>query len=238
MAKQSKHLKAVNEKFDRDTLYSVKDAVKMIKDSAKARKFDETIDIAMNLGIDPKHADQQVRGMISLPNGTGATVRVAVFAKDAKADEAKAAGADIVGADDLAEKIKAGDMNFDRCIATPDMMPLVGQLGQILGPKGMMPNPKLGTVTPDVKKAVEEAKGGAIEYRAEKTGIVHAGVGKASFDEGKIVENVTAFIETIQKARPAGAKGSFIKKVTLSSTMGPGIKIDLDAMEGGQAKAA
>ena len=238
MAKHSKHMKAAHEKFDRDTLYSVQEAVKMIKDSAKARKFDETIDIAMNLGIDPKHADQQVRGMISLPNGTGATVRVAVFAKDAKADEAKAAGADIVGADDLAEKIKAGEMNFDRCIATPDMMPLVGQLGQILGPKGMMPNPKLGTVTPDVKKAVEEAKGGAIEYRAEKTGIIHAGVGKASFDEGKIVENVIAFIETIQKARPSGAKGAFIKKVTLSSTMGPGIKIDLDAMEGGQAKAA
>jgi len=178
----------------------------MIKESASARKFDETIDMAMNLGIDPKHADQQVRGMVSLPNGTGATVRVAVFARDAKAD-----------------------MDFDRCIATPDMMPLVGQLGQILGPKGMMPNPKLGTVTPDVKTAVEAAKGGALEYRAEKAGIIHAGVGKASFSEKDIIENVNAFIETIQKARPAGAKGTFIKKVTLSSTMGPGIKIDLEA---------
>lgn len=226
MTKQSKHLKAVAEKFDRDTLYSVEDAVKTIKDSAKARKFDETIDIAMNLGIDPKHADQQVRGMVSLPHGTGATVRVAVFAKDAKADEAKAAGADIVGADDLADKIKAGEMDFDRVIATPDMMPLVGQLGQILGPKGMMPNPKLGTVTPDVKKAVEDAKGGAIEFRAEKEGIIHAGIGKASFDEQKIVENVKSFIETIQKARPSGAKGQFIKKITVSSTMGPGIKVD------------
>ena len=239
MTKQSKHLKAVNAKFDRETLYSVKDAVKMIKDSAKSRKFDETIDIALNLGIDPKHADQQVRGMVSLPNGTGATVRVAVFAKDAKADEAKAAGADIVGAEDLADKIKAGEMDFDRCIATPDMMPLVGQLGQILGPKGMMPNPKLGTVTPDVKKAVEDAKGGSLEYRAEKEGIIHAGIGKASFDEGKIAENVIAFLETIQKARPAGAKGTFIKKATLSSTMGPGIKIDMDKVgTTGVAKAA
>lgn len=238
MSKQTKHMKAANEKFNRDTLYSVEEAVKTLKDLAKGRKFDETIDIAMNLGIDPKHADQQVRGMISLPNGTGATVRVAVFAKDAKADEAKKAGADIVGAEDLAEKIKAGEMNFDRCIATPDMMPLVGQLGQILGPKGMMPNPKLGTVTPDVKKAVEDAKGGAIEFRAEKTGIVHAGVGKASFDEAKIIENVKAFIATIQKARPSGAKGTFVKKVTLSSTMGPGIKIDVATLDAPVAKAA
>ena len=189
MAKHSKHMKAANEKFDRDTLYSVADAVKILKDLAKGRKFDETFDIAMNLGIDPKHADQQVRGMVSLPHGTGATVRVAVFAKDAKAEEAKKAGADIVGAEDLADKIRGGNIDFDRCIATPDMMPLVGQLGQILGPKGMMPNPKLGTVKPDVKKAVEDAKGGAIEYRAEKTGIVHAGVGKSSFDEKKIIEN-------------------------------------------------
>ena len=229
MTKTSKKMTAANAKFDRETLYSVTDAVKMIKESASARKFDETIDMAMNLGIDPKHADQQVRGMVSLPNGTGATVRVAVFARDAKADEAKAAGADIVGAEDLMEKIKEGQMDFDRCIATPDMMPLVGQLGQILGPKGMMPNPKLGTVTPDVKTAVEAAKGGALEYRAEKAGIIHAGVGKASFSEKDIIENVNAFIETIQKARPAGAKGTFIKKVTLSSTMGPGIKIDLEA---------
>lgn len=232
----SKKMKAANEKFDREQLYSVEQAVKILKDCAKDRKFDETIDIAMNLGIDPKHADQQVRGMISLPNGTGATVRVAVFAKDAKADEAKKAGADVVGADDLAEDIKAGKMDFDRVIATPDMMPLVGQLGQILGPKGMMPNPKLGTVTPDVKKAVEDAKGGAIEYRAEKEGIIHAGVGKSSFDQKQIEENVNAFIETIQKARPSGAKGTFIKKVTLTSTMGPGIKIDVDGSA--QAKAA
>jgi len=236
MTKTSKHLKAVNAKFDRDTLYSVEEAVKMIQESAKARKFDETVDIAMNLGIDPKHADQQVRGMISLPHGTGATVRVAVFARDAKADEAKAAGADVIGAEDLMEKVKSGEMDFDRVIATPDMMPIVGQLGQILGPKGMMPNPKLGTVTPDVKKAVEEAKGGAIEYRAEKEGIIHAGVGKSSFDEKKVIENVKSFIETIQKARPSGAKGTFIKKITLSSTMGPGIKID-PAMDD-QAKAA
>ena len=229
MAKTSKKMKAANAKFDREALYSLADAVKMIKECASERKFDETVDIAMNLGIDPKHADQQVRGMVSLPNGTGATVRVAVFAKDAKADEAKAAGADIVGAEDLMEKIKGGEMDFDRCIATPDMMPLVGQLGQILGPKGMMPNPKLGTVTPDVKKAVEDAKGGALEYRAEKSGIVHAGVGKASFSEKDLIENVQAFIDTIQKARPSGAKGTFVKKITLSSTMGPGIKIDLDA---------
>ena len=238
MSKLTKHMQAANEKFSRDKLYSVEEAVKTLKDLSKGRKFDETIDIAMNLGIDPKHADQQVRGMISLPNGTGATVRVAVFARDAKADEAKKAGADIVGAEDLAEKIKAGEMNFDRCIATPDMMPLVGQLGQILGPKGMMPNPKLGTVTPDVKKAVEEAKGGAIEFRAEKTGIIHAGVGKASFDEAKIVENIKAFISTIQKARPTGARGTFVKKITLSSTMGPGIKIDIATMDAPAAKAA
>jgi large subunit ribosomal protein L1 len=236
MTKTSKKMKAANAKFDRDTLYSVADAVAMLQECAKDRKFDETLDIAMNLGIDPKHADQQVRGMISLPNGTGATVRVAVFARDAKADEAKKAGADVVGAEDLMEQVKGGQMDFDRVIATPDMMPIVGQLGQILGPKGMMPNPKLGTVTPDVKKAVEDAKGGAIEYRAEKTGIVHAGVGKTSFDTKKLIENVEAFIDTIQKARPAGAKGTFIKKVTLSSTMGPGIKIDIDA--GATAKAA
>ena len=238
MAKISKHLKSANEKFDKETLYSVADAVKILKDLASKRKFDETFDIAMNLGIDPKHADQQVRGMVTLPHGTGATVRVAVFARDAKADEAKKAGADIVGAEDLMDQIKAGEMNFDRVIATPDMMPIVGQLGQILGPKGMMPNPKLGTVTPDVVKAVEAAKGGALEYRAEKSGIVHAGVGKSSFDEKSLTENILSFIETIQKARPTGAKGSFIQKVTLSTTMGPGIKIDTDAPTGAQAKAA
>ncbi len=238
MTKTSKHMKAANEKFDRETLYGVTDAVKMIRDCASKRKFNETIDIAINLDIDTKHADQQVRGMVTLPHGTGATVRVAVFARDAKAEEAKAAGADIVGAEDLGDLIKAGQMDFDRCIATPDMMPLVGQLGKILGPKGMMPNPKLGTVTPDVKGAVEAAKGGSIEFRAEKNGIIHAGVGKAKFDEKKIIENVTFFIEAIQKARPTGAKGTFIKRVTLSSTMGPGIKLDLDTMAEKKAKAA
>ncbi len=236
MGKTSKKMKAANAKFDRDTLYSIADAVAMLQGMAKERKFDETLDIAMNLGIDPKHADQQVRGMVSLPHGTGATVRVAVFARDAKADEAKTAGADVVGAEDLMDQIKGGQMDFDRVIATPDMMPIVGQLGQILGPKGMMPNPKLGTVTPDVKKAVEDAKGGAIEFRAEKTGIVHAGVGKTSFDTKKLIENVEGFVDTIQKARPTGAKGSFIKKVTLSSTMGPGIKVDIEA--DASAKAA
>lgn len=238
MAKTTKKMQAANAKVDREKLYTVTDAVAVLQDLAKNRKFNETIDIAMNLGIDPKHADQQVRGMVSLPHGTGATVRVAVFARDAKADEAKKAGADIVGAEDLADKIKAGEMNFDRCIATPDMMPLVGQLGQILGPKGMMPNPKLGTVTPNVKQAVEDAKGGAIEFRAEKSGIVHAGVGKSNFEGKKLVENIEAFIETIQKARPTGARGTFIKKVTLSSTMGPGIKIDLDALTKPVSKAA
>jgi len=236
MAKISKKMKAANEKINRDQLYSVEEAIKTLKECASARKFDETIEIAMNLNVDTKHADQQVRGMVTLPNGTGATVRVAVFAKDAKAEEAKKAGADIVGSDDLAEKIKSGEIDFDRCIATPDMMPLVGQLGKVLGPKGLMPNPKLGTVTPDVAGAVKAAKGGAIEFRAEKAGIVHAGVGKASFDEKKLVENVNAFIDAIQKARPSGAKGTFIAKVSLSSTMGPGIKIDHTGEA--QAKAA
>jgi len=238
MTKLSKHMKTAHEKFDREALYSIADAVKIIKELASKRKFNETIDLALNLGIDPKHADQQVRGMITLPNGTGAVVRVAVFARDKKAEEAKAAGADIVGAEDLGDLIKAGQMDFDRCIATPDMMPLVGQLGKILGPKGMMPNPKLGTVTPDVKGAVEAAKGGALEFRAEKSGIVHAGVAKAKMSEKETVENIQAFLEAIQKARPAGAKGTFIKKVTVSSTMGPGIKIDLEAEADAKAKAA
>jgi large subunit ribosomal protein L1 len=237
MSKQSKHLKAAAEKFSRESIYSVEQAVSVLKELASKRKFDETIDIALNLGIDPKHADQQVRGMVTLPNGTGATVRVAVFARDAKAEEAQKAGADIVGAEDLMEEIKNGKIDFDRLIATPDMMPIVGQLGQILGPKGLMPNPKLGTVTPDVTKAVEDAKGGAIEYRAEKSGIVHAGLGKSSFDEAKIIENVRFFIDTIQKARPSGAKGTFIQKITLSSTMGPGIKVDPE-LEGEQTQQA
>lgn len=238
MTKTTKKMKAINAGYDREALYSIADAVALLQGFAKTRKFDETIDIAMNLGIDPKHADQQVRGMVSLPHGTGAVVRVAVFARDAKAAEAKAAGADIVGAEDLADMIRGGQMDFDRCIATPDMMPLVGQLGQILGPKGMMPNPKLGTVTPNIKKAVEDAKGGAIEFRAEKSGIIHAGVGKSKFDAKKLVENIDAFMDAIQKARPAGARGTFIKKVTLSSTMGPGIKIDLEGLSKPAAKAA
>lgn len=236
MAKTSKNMKAANAKVNRDQFYSVEEAIKTLKECASARKFDETIEIAMNLNVDTKHADQQVRGMVTLPNGTGASVRVAVFAKDAKAEEAKKAGADVVGSDELADMIKAGNIDFDRCIATPDMMPLVGLLGKVLGPKGLMPNPKLGTVTPDVEAAVKAAKGGAIEFRAEKSGIVHAGVGKASFDEKKLVENVNAFIDAIQKARPSGAKGQFIGKVSVTSTMGPGIKIDHTGEE--QSKAA
>ncbi len=228
MTKTGKKMKSALEKVDRNQFYDLGEAVKILKEAAKARKFDETIEIAMNLAIDPKHADQAVRGMVSLPNGTGSSVTVAVFARDAKAEEAKAAGADFVGAEDLADDVKAGKIDFDRCIATPDMMPLVGQLGKVLGPKGLMPNPKLGTVTPDVKKAVGDAKGGAIEFRAEKSGIVHAGVGKASFDEKKIIENVQAFVDAIQKARPSGAKGTYIEKVSITSTMGPGIKLDLE----------
>ena len=204
---------------------SVADAVKAVKANATA-KFDETIEIAMNLGVDPRHADQMVRGVCNLPNGTGRSARVAVFAKDAKADEARKAGADIVGADDLVEKIQAGEMDFDRVIATPDMMPLVGRVARVLGPKGMMPNPKVGTVTMDVTKAVSGAKGGAVEFRVEKAGVIHAGVGKASFTEDKLAENVTAFLAAIQKARPSGAKGVFVKKIALTSTMGPSVRID------------
>ncbi len=239
MTNTAKKMKAAYEQIDRNKLYSVEEAVKILKGNSKNRKFDETIEIALNLNIDPRHADQAVRGMFELPHGTGATVRVAVFAKDeAKAKEAKDAGADIVGADDLADKIRAGEIDFDRCIATPDMMPLVGQLGKILGPKGLMPNPKLGTVTPDVKKAVESAKGGAIEYRAEKAGIVHAGVGKSSFDEKKLVENISAFVREVLRVRPSGAKGTYMKKVTVSSTMGPGVKIDFAALSSADRKAA
>ncbi len=236
MTKIAKKVRAARELVDRKKNYSIDEAVKILKQAAGDRKFDETIEISMNLGIDPRHADQTVRGMVELPNGTGATVRVAVFAKDAKAEEAKKAGADIVGAEDLMEKIQNGEMDFDRCIATPDMMPLVGRVGKILGPRGLMPNPKLGTVTPDVAKAVESAKGGAVEFRAEKAGIVHAGVGKASFDEKKIAENVRAFIGAIQKAKPSGAKGTYMKKITLSSTMGPGVKIDVADLAFGEAK--
>lgn len=228
MAKVGKRIAAARATFDRNAAHSVADAVKIIKDSAKV-KFDETVELALNLGIDPRHADQMVRGVCNLPNGTGRSVRVAVFAKDAKADEAKAAGADVIGAEDLVASIQEGNLDFDRVIATPDMMPLVGRVARVLGPKGLMPNPKVGTVTADIAKAVQDAKGGAVEFRAEKTGIVHAGVGKASFDQDKLAENVQAFITAIQKARPSGAKGVFIKKITLTSTMGPGVKIDTSA---------
>ena len=220
-----KRMKAAIASYDKTVNHSVADAVKIVKGNAKV-KFDETIEVAINLAVDPRHADQMVRGVCNLPNGTGRSVRVAVFAKDAKAEEAKKAGADIVGADDLAAQIQAGDMPFDRVIATPDMMPLVGRLGKVLGPKGMMPNPKVGTVTMDVAKAVQDAKGGAVEFRVEKAGIIHAGVGKASFTQDKLAENVAAFLSAIAKARPSGAKGKFMKKITLSSTMGPGVKID------------
>ena len=223
----SKKVKKNNALVDRSKYYAVADAIKIVKTAAKERKFDETIEVSFNLGIDPKQNDQAVRGVVELPNGTGAKVRVAVFAKDAKAAEAKAAGADVVGADDLADAVLAGKIDFDRCIATPDMMPLMAKLGKVLGPRGLMPNPKLGTVTMDVKKAVESAKGGAVEFRAEKAGIVQAGVGKASFDEKKLVENIKAFAVAINRAKPAGAKGTYVKRVTISSTMGPGVKVDL-----------
>ena len=215
--------------IDRNKFYGAADAVKMIKSKATA-KFDETIEIALNLGIDPRHADQMVRGVVDLPNGTGKMVRVAVFAKGAKADEAKAAGADIVGAEDLMDIVQGGKMDFDRCIATPDMMGLVGRLGKVLGPRGLMPNPKLGTVTQNVGDAVKAAKGGQVQFRAEKAGIVHAGVGKASFSEQALLENVKAFIDAINKAKPAGAKGTYLQKVSLSSTMGPGVKLDLASL--------
>jgi large subunit ribosomal protein L1 len=213
------------EGVDREKLYTLPEAVKMVKERAKA-KFDETIEIAMNLGVDPRHADQQVRGVVNLPNGTGRAMRVAVFARGAKADEAKAAGADVVGAEDLVEKVQTGAIDFDRVVATPDLMPLVGRLGKVLGPRGLMPNPKVGTVTMDVTNAVKGAKGGSVEFRVEKAGIVQAGVGKASFSEDKIVENIMAFADAVQKSRPQGAKGQFINRVAISSTMGPGVKIE------------
>ena len=221
-----KRIRAAYEGVDRDGLVSLNDAVKMVKERATA-KFDETIEISMNLGIDPRHADQNVRGAVNLPNGTGKTIRVAVFAKDAKADEARAAGADLVGAEDLMEAIQGGASDFERVIATPDMMPLVGRLGKVLGPRGLMPNPKLGTVTADVAGAIEAAKGGQVQFRAEKAGIVHAGIGKASFSADNILENAKAFIEAIQKAKPSGAKGTYVKKIAIASTMGPGVKIDV-----------
>ena len=225
-SKLGKRLNSLYEGIDREKEYDLNEAVGLIKAGAKA-KFDETIEISMNLNVDTRHADQNVRGMISLPNGTGKSARVAVFAKDAKAAEAEKAGADVVGAEDLAEKVQNGEIDFDRVVATPDMMPVVGRLGKILGPRGLMPNPKLGTVTNDVAEAVKAAKGGQIEYRAEKAGIVHAGVGKASFSEEAIAENVSAFVDAVSRAKPSGVKGTYIKRISLTSTMGPSVKLDL-----------
>jgi len=236
MAKESKRVKKANEGVDTAKQYDVSEAVKLIKSRATA-KFDETIELSINLGVDPKHADQMVRGVVALPSGTGRSLRVAVFAKGAKAEEAKKAGADIVGAEDLFETVNKGEINFDRCIATPDMMGLVGRLGKVLGPRGMMPNPKVGTVTMDVTQAIKDAKGGAVEYRVEKAGIVQAGVGKASFSEDAIVANVKAFVDSVMKAKPTGAKGTYMKKISLSSTMGPGVKIALSSVGASQAAA-
>jgi large subunit ribosomal protein L1 len=227
----NKRITAAREGIDPAKSYPITEAIKLLKERAKA-KFDETIEIAMNLGVDPKHADQMVRGVVNLPNGTGRAVRVGVFARGAKAEEATAAGADVVGAEDLVEKVQNGQIDFDRCIATPDMMPLVGRLGKVLGPRGMMPNPKVGTVSMDVTGAVKAAKGGAVEFRAEKAGIVQAGVGKASFSEDKLVENIKAFADAVQKAKPAGAKGQYINRVAVSSTMGPGIKVEPSSLFG------
>nr|WP_298794163.1 50S ribosomal protein L1 [uncultured Acetobacter sp.] len=230
MAK-NKRIAAARSKVTFGQAYGLDEAIALVKGNATA-KFDETVEISLNLGIDPRHADQMVRGFVSLPNGTGKTLRVGVFARGAKAEEATAAGADIVGAEDLMEKVQAGEIEFDRCIATPDMMALVGRLGKILGPRGLMPNPKLGTVTMDVKGAITAAKSGQVEYRAEKAGIVHAGIGKASFDEAKLAENARAFIDAVQKARPTGAKGVYLKKIAFSSTMGPGVQVDTSAFTG------
>ncbi|MBT8155785.1 50S ribosomal protein L1 [Epibacterium ulvae] len=227
MAKLGKRTRAAREAFAGKENLTVEEAVALVKTNAVA-KFDETIEIALNLGVDTRHADQMVRGVIGLPNGTGKAMRVAVFARGPKAEEAQAAGADIVGAEDLMEAVQGGNLDFDRCIATPDMMPIVGRLGKILGPRNLMPNPKVGTVTMDVKAAVEAAKGGEVQFKAEKGGVVHAGVGKASFDEAKLVENVKAFISAVAKARPAGAKGAYMKKIALSSTMGPGVTLDVE----------
>ena len=220
-----KRMKAVREGVDPAKAYPLDEAVKLVKERAKA-KFDETIEIAMNLGVDPKHADQMVRGVVTLPNGTGRTVRVGVFARGPKADEARAAGADVVGAEDLVEKVNGGAIDFDRCIATPDMMPLVGRLGKVLGPRGLMPNPKVGTVTMDVAAAVAASKGGAVEFRVEKAGIIQGSVGKTSFGDEKLAENIAAFVDAVVKAKPAGAKGTYLQRVALSSTMGPGVKVD------------
>jgi large subunit ribosomal protein L1 len=224
-----KRLKAAYAAIDANKTYPLDEAIRLIKSTAKA-KFDETVEMSLNLGIDPRHADQMVRGLTNLPNGTGKTVRVGVFARGPKADEALAAGADVVGAEDLAEKIQAGEINFDRCVATPDMMGIVGRLGKILGPRGLMPNPRLGTVTMDVKGAITTAKGGQVEFRAEKAGIIHAGIGKVSFDEAKLLENARALADAVQKARPTGAKGTYMKGAALSSTMGPGVRVEVGSL--------
>jgi large subunit ribosomal protein L1 len=225
MAKIAKRVAKSREGIDPNKSYSLTEALTLLKQRSKV-KFDETVEVAMNLGVDPRHADQMVRGVVNLPNGTGRSVRVAVFARNEKADEARAAGADVVGAEDLVQQVQGGEINFDRCIATPDMMPLVGRLGKVLGPRGMMPNPKVGTVTTDIAAAVKASKGGAVEFRVEKAGIVHAGVGKVSFDVKALEENVRAFADAVTKAKPSGAKGNYVKKVSVSSTMGPGLKLD------------
>ena len=233
MSRKGKCLSGAYESIDREKDYTLADAVKIIKDTAAKTKFDETVEVAINLGVDPRHADQMVRGTVSLPHGTGKSVRVVVFAKDDKAKEAEEAGADLVGAEELAQKIQGGEIDFERCIATPDMMAVVGRLGKVLGPKGLMPNPKLGTVTPDVASAVKAAKAGQIEFRVEKQGIIHAGVGKASFSEEALAENISTFVSAIAKAKPSGAKGTYMKKVSLSSTMGPGLKLDVGPLTAG-----
>jgi large subunit ribosomal protein L1 len=231
MAKKGKRLRASEEQIDRERAYPLPEAVVLIKQCAKA-KFDESIELALNLGVDPRHADQMVRGTVDLPHGTGRSVRVAVFARAEKAEEAKEAGADVVGAEDLAQRIQEGQIDFDRCIATPDMMPVVGRLGRILGPRGLMPNPRLGTVTPNVAEAVKAAKAGQVQFRVEKAGIVHGGVGKASFDEARLVDNIRAFVDAIHKAKPSGAKGTYVKRAAISCTMGPGIRLDLASLSG------
>ncbi|MDJ0993466.1 MAG: 50S ribosomal protein L1 [Dinoroseobacter sp.] len=231
MAKLGKRTRSARAAFAGKENVTVEEAVGLVKSNASA-KFDETVEIAMNLGVDPRHADQMVRGVVSLPNGTGKSVRVAVFARGPKAEEAKEAGADIVGAEDLMEIVKGGTIEFDRCIATPDMMPIVGRLGKVLGPRNLMPNPKVGTVTMDVKQAVQDAKGGQVQFKVEKAGVIHAGIGKASFDEAKLVENVRAFVDAVAKAKPSGAKGAYMKKIALSSTMGPGVSVAVDNATG------
>lgn len=231
MAKVGKRTAAAREAFAGKSNVTIEEAVALVKSNATA-KFDETVEIAVNLGVDPRHADQMVRGVVSLPNGTGKTVRVAVFARDAKAEEAKAAGADVVGAEDLMETVQGGTIEFDRCIATPDMMPIVGRLGKVLGPRNLMPNPRVGTVTTDVEAAVKAAKGGEVQFKVEKAGVVHAGLGKVSFAEVKLVENVRAFVDAVQKAKPTGAKGAYMKGITISSTMGPGVTVSIDSATG------